>query len=307
MNELFPATLIRQIAPVHRELLKECHSVDLLARLFTDSTHQAWSCSFQETKCALKVCAVNDVKSSPFWQAMEALFAFDFVESLGRYSSVYQQVNEMTPLEIPRLMAAVSASHDKHSGFLLTAWLDGAIIDPNAVEKGHVEQLARHIAALHQYSQASFGPLFAPHLAAERWTEQVLKTLQSSVSAQSINTEIWDKALAQLAHIHTNIHTEAFHPIMPDLRWDQFLVTDTGALCLIDLDALVWGPRALELVLIEYLLNERQLALFKAIYTQSHTMPDLDSVRQVYRLLLFVMNVLGETDLARWMAHPDQF
>ncbi|MGM0541273.1 MAG: phosphotransferase [Pseudomonadota bacterium] len=303
MNRLFPTTLISQIAPVHREMLQECHSVGLLARLFADSTHQAWSCSFQELKCVLKVCAVGNVKSSSFWQTMEALFAFDFVESIGQYTSVYQQVNEMTPLEVPRLMAAVSASHDKHSGFLLTAWVDGAIIDPNAVEKGHVEQLARHIAALHQYNQASFGPLFAPHLPAERWAEQVSKTLQDSASMRSIDFLLWDKALAQLAHIHT----EAFHPIMPDLRWDQFLVTDTGALCLIDLDAMVWGPRALELVLLEYLLNEKQLALFKAIYTQSHTMPDLDSVRQVYRLLLFVMNVLGETDLARWMAHPGRF
>ena len=302
MKPLFPTTLIRQIATEHHEMLQSCHSVGLLPRMFADSTHQAWSCCFLELQCVLKVCSIDDVKKSPFWQTMQTLFGFDFVESLDQYHSVYQQTNKMTPLTIPRLIDAAGGYYHQR-GFLLTELVAGVVIDPRDIKKQYVEQLARHIAALHQYSQTKFGPLFAPHLSAERWTHHLSKTLQIRAREQNVESVMLDKVLAQLA----NFKLDLFYPIMPDLRWDQFLVMDDGALCLIDLDAMVWAPRELELVLIEFLLNESELHVFKAIYTQSHSIPDLDSVRDVYRLLLFVMNVLGESDIEKWMEHPVRF
>ncbi len=307
MNRSLPATLQSRIAIEHYAVLKECHTATLLPRLFSDSTHQAWSCSYgydyAELNCVLKVCSGENVQNSPFWQAMQQLFAFDFVANIGRYDAVYQQVKGATPLKIPRLIAAGSGSEVSQSGFLLTEFVNGGVIESSNVDARHVEQLAHHLAGLHQETQNFFGPLFAPQLSADLWGGALSETLTVLGRAQNIDSVILDKVLIQVA----SIRVEAFHPIMPDLRWDQFLVTDSGELSLIDLDALVWGPRELELVLIEYLLDQSQLNLFKAIYTQSHVMPDLNSVRDVYRLLLFVMNVLGESDLEKWMGHSVRF
>ncbi|HSI27937.1 MAG TPA: hypothetical protein VK953_01550, partial [Methylophilus sp.] len=72
-------------------------------------------------------------------------------------------------------------------------------------------------------------------------------------------------------------------------------------LALIDLDAFVIAPRALDLVLLEYVLTPAQLAVFKQHYTQTHTWPEHTADTHCYQLLLFLMNVLGETDLAKWM------
>lgn len=307
MNRSLPVTLQSRIAIEHHAVLQECHAATLLPRLFTDSTHQAWSCSYgydyAELNCVLKVCAVEDVDNSPFWQAMQQLFAFDFVVNLGRYDTVYQQIKDVTPLKIPRLIAAGSGNAVRHSGFLLTEFVNGSIIESSKVDAHHIEQLAHHLAALHQQTQIFFGPLYAPQLSIDLWGDALSETLTVLGRAQNIDSVILDKVLMQIP----NIRIKAFHPIMPDLRWDQFLVTDSGELSLIDLDALVWGPRELELVLIEYLLDQSQLDVFKAVYMQSHAMPDLDSVRDVYRLLLFVMNVLGESDLEKWMGHSVRF
>lgn len=307
MNRTLPATLQSLIAVEHHAILKECHTATLLPRLFADSTHQAWSCSYgydyAELKCVLKVCSIEDVCNSPFWQAMQQLFEFDFVANIDRYDAVYQQVKGLTPLKIPRLIAAGSGSAIRQSGFLLTEFVNGVVIQSSKVDADHVEQLARHLAALHGQTQKFFGPLYAPQLSIDLWGRSLSKTLTVLGRAQNIDSVILDKVLMQVS----SIRVEAFHPIMPDLRWDQFLVTDSGELSLIDLDALVWGPRELELVLIEYLLGQSQLDVFKAVYTQTHVMPDLDSVRDVYRLLLFVMNVLGESDLEKWIGHSVRF
>jgi hypothetical protein len=307
MNRSLPASLQSRIAIEHHAVLTECHTVTLLPRLFADSTHQAWSCSYgvdyAEINCVLKICSVEDVENSPFWQVMQQLFAFDFVANIGRYDTVYQQIKGVTPLKIPRLIAAGSGSTVTQSGFLLTEFVDGSVIESSKVDIHHIEQLAHHLAALHQQTQNYFGPLYAPQLPIDLWGDALSETLTVFGRAQNIDSVILDKVLMQVP----NIRIEAFHPIMPDLRWDQFLVTDSGELSLIDLDALVWGPRELELVLIEYLLDPSQLSRFKAVYTQSHAMPDLDSVRGVYRLLLFVMNVLGESDLEKWMGRSVSF
>jgi hypothetical protein len=93
-----------------------------------------------------------------------------------------------------------------------------------------------------------------------------------------------------------------FVPIMPDLRWDQFRVLDDGRLALLDLDAFVVGPRELELVLLEYIIDKPHHDLFKEDYQKQLDYPDLTMVRLSYQVLLFAMNVLGETDLTKWLS-----
>ena len=105
----------------------------------------------------------------------------------------------------------------------------------------------------------------------------------------------------------TGISVENFVPIMPDLRWDQFLQYDGKLSALVDLDAFVFGPRELELVLLEYLLDQQQAELFMLHYQQMHAMPDLSEVRTAYRLLLFLMNVLGEKNIDIWMQASIRF
>ena len=94
---------------------------------------------------------------------------------------------------------------------------------------------------------------------------------------------------------------------MPDLRWDQFLMQQGKLSALVDLDAIVYGPRTLEFVLLEYLLDQTQAECFATEYQNYQSIPDLTKVRLPYRLLLFLMNVLGETDLNSWLNHPERF
>jgi hypothetical protein len=94
---------------------------------------------------------------------------------------------------------------------------------------------------------------------------------------------------------------------MPDLRWDQFLENDGKLSALVDLDAFVFAPRELDFILLEYLLNQQQARVFAQQYQQSHSLPDLSVVRKPYRLLLFLMNVLGEEDIDTWMQAAARF
>jgi aminoglycoside phosphotransferase (APT) family kinase protein len=91
---------------------------------------------------------------------------------------------------------------------------------------------------------------------------------------------------------------------MMDLRWDQMLHQQGQLSAIVDMDAYVIGPPELELILLEYQLSPEQAERFKAIYLDVADMPDLSAVRHTYRLLLFLMNSLGETDIQKWMSAP---
>ena len=274
-------------------LLKPAISIPTL---FEDSTHHLWRCETQQGAMVLKVCNKKSIEKSSFWQAMNHLFNASFPQSLADMSLIYADIARYSPLLIPQCIATESAQ------FILASTLAGqAIIDAD-INNEMVEKLAEHISQLHQQTNIKWGPMPRPEFSASQWPARLSASLQMLVEQSDVKIPelIVKQALEQIALISV---TE-FVPTMIDLRWDQFLQQNGKLSALVDLDAFVFAPRELELVLLEFILDPAQMKLFIAKYQQTYTLPDLSLIRQPYRLLLFLMNVLGETDLNRWMNAP---
>jgi len=264
-----------------------------LPALFEDSTHQLWQCDTEDGDMVLKVCNKEVVTNSAFWQGMNALFASDFPSSLGEMDKTYTFLTAHSPLLIPRLVASSKNS------FVLTAFLTGVDMSADSVSEKLVIKLAVHLAQLHQQTYSTWGHLHRPEFDASEWSSRLVSTLTMLAQQQGlINHEQVKQAIKQAENITSNY----FVPIMPDLRWDQFRIDKDGRLALMDLDAFVIGPRELELVLLEYILDKPHHSIFKKTYQTMLDYPDLSKVRLSYQILLFTMNVLGETDLMKWIS-----
>ena len=243
----------------------------------------------------LKLCDHANIEQSAFWQKMNSLFAINFPTSLGNIAEVYQRISTISPLVIPSLINSMAAE------FVLARWLPGEDVDASAVTALMIKSLANHIGLMHQQQHPQWGNLQQPEFTTEDWPQRLKMTLQQQ--ADSIDQTVLKLALKQAEQLCEN----TFVPIMPDLRWDQFLMQQDKLSALVDLDAIVYGPRALEFVLLEYLLDQTQAEQFAAEYQNYQVIPDLTDVRLPYRLLLFLMNVLDETDLNLWLNHPERF
>lgn len=264
---------------------------------FADSTHALWHCQTSEGDMMLKVCNDATVAKSSFWLGVNHLFAADFPNSLGAIHLTHDFLMQNGALKVPDLIAA------KAKRFVLTRFLAGVDLDANAVDDKWVIALVKHIAKLHQCTYKNWGSLHAPQFAAEDWPKRLHETL-SFLAAECDLPDAEPLLDDILAHAN-NIEETEFVPMMLDLRWDQLRHLqdkglDDGSLALIDLDAFVVGPKNLDLVLLSYVLTPAQLVLFKREYSKTHPWPD-DAQTPCYQLLLFFMNVLGETDLAKWM------
>ncbi len=262
---------------------------------FEDSTHQLWSCETSAGEMVLKVCNHQSVEKSTFWLGMNTLFGMQFPSSLGSIEAIHQLLTEHGSFKVPPYIASQSSS------YVLTGFLVGQDVTESHITGDLVKRLAQHLARLHQHSYTKWGSIQQPKLTAEQWPHRLQQALLTLLDEQSIDIpdDIIKQAMSQLALIKV----DGFVPIMADLRWDQLRILDTGDMAVVDLDAFVIGPRELELVLLEYLLTAQQAATFKIAYQQHLSWPDLSNQRLSYRLLLFLMNVLGETDLDKWLNH----
>jgi len=263
---------------------------------FDDSTHKLWRCETEQGSLILKACDHDSIQKSAFWQGMNSLFSVDFPRSLRNIDAIYSKISENEAVTVPLFIAAESNS------YVLAEWLEGDAVLAEDVTDVMVIQLAEHLGKLHAQVKTTWGPIHQANLGAEQWGSRLYNTIQNL--ADNSSTAIPNDFVTSCSQQVEAMEVEQFSPIMIDLRWDQFLQQDNRLKALVDLDAFVYGPKELELVLLEYLLNAEQAALFKQHYQQYAEFRDLSSIREVYRLLLFLMNVLGETDLDRWLARP---
>ncbi len=267
--------------------------------LFSDSTHQIWQCETGEGRVFLKVCQQAQLTSSPFWQGMNTLFAVDLPRQIGAFNILYAEVGQASPLRIPELIKSASMTAH-HPAYLVCKEVQGHHIESDRVMLRHCQQLAEHLAHLHQKRSNHGGSIVQPELEATQWPVRLQQTLTYLAAQQDIQGSKLDIILAQAA----DIQLDSFSLIMPDLRWDQFFGDQTGLTALLDLDAIVYGPRELEFILLEYVLTPQQAVVFSQYYQSIQAIPALNAVRVPYRLLLYLMNVLGSQDLDAWMAAP---
>ncbi len=267
--------------------------------LFEDSTHQVWQCQTSDGPMMLKVCNLDTISKSDFWMIINHLFSLEFPASLNKIYLTYYVVKESSGLSIPDLVAA------KSSAFVLTRYLEGDDVSFHMVSNDMATQLANHLVTMHQHTYSHWGPIFNPKYSAKDWSKRLQHTLISfaSRSPVAIPDDVLNNALLQADEIELT----SFSPIMIDLRWDQMLHQQGQLSAIVDMDAFVIGPTALELVLLEYQLSQEQADAFVEHYALFQPFPALDVQRYCYRLLLFLMNSLGETDLEKWMNAPERF
>ena len=285
---------MKQLPPWLLDELPSHETASYIPQKYDDSTHKLWLIKGKKFNLFLKVCSNT---SSPFWKVIKHLFELNLSSDISSFHQQYSYIDKNTRLQVPELIKAKSSNADTvgRNAFILTSEISGNVIEePNLMMVG---QLAEHLAALHHKNNDQWGTLHKPIFNQQQWRERISDTLQSFAKQEEVPERYLNEALGACQYI---ISTQ-FIPLMPDLRWDQFLQKDDQLYALVDLDAFVLAPRELDFVLLEYILAPDQLSHFIQSYTNEHPIPDISKVRPAYRLLLFLMQVLGEQKIDDWM------
>lgn len=95
--------------------------------------------------------------------------------------------------------------------------------------------------------------------------------------------------------------------VMADLDPTQFLEQNGRLTAVVDTEYYCVGPRELDFVALEYVLDAKGAALFREAYRSVLPLPAVGRVREVYRLLYLLLEVQGRKPLRDWMSQPALF
>jgi aminoglycoside phosphotransferase (APT) family kinase protein len=87
----------------------------------------------------------------------------------------------------------------------------------------------------------------------------------------------------------------------------QFLVQNGKLSAVVDVEAYAVGPRELDFVGLEYVLDETAVAPFLKGYASILQPPDISVYRKAYRYFYRLLGVQGSVDLDRWLAQRPLF
>lgn len=255
---------------------------------FDDATHCVYKLNSQQGSFALKL--LRETPSS-FWRGMNALFDVQLSQQVQMSAQHYACAADYFSVTVPSLVAAQTALASSPA-YLLTAWLTGEAIHPEQISQTLVESLAVADAQRHQKKRSTWGNAIEPSYTLADWQHRIASLLPE------LTAEAFDDLL----------NTDGFVPMIMDMRWDQCLKQEGRLSALVDIDALVFAPKALELVLMEYWLTPSQLAVWcRAYLREGGNLPSLAKVRKPYRQLLWSWHIMGRVSEVEWMAWPEFF
>ena len=242
----------------------------------------------------------------PFWGGLHTLFGIRPLET-SEVLAVYGLLAKASPIAVPGVLRTGAAGGRDWLVVELMAGTPLASFDQLS-DDGLVD-LGRAIATIHRHEFATLGnvsgtlryePADFPRRLARFFRAPVDGHPDPTALAPLVDTIC--AAIAELPPPSRGV------PVLVDLFPPQFLHHDGRAVAMVDVDAYVIAPRELDLVCLEYFVDERTAALLARGYREIAPLPRLDGVRSVYRYLLFAltMNPMG-LDLDRWVSWPTAF
>lgn len=92
--------------------------------------------------------------------------------------------------------------------------------------------------------------------------------------------------------------------VLVDIDPSQFIAQKGIITGLVDTEAYVIAPREFDFIALEYVLDSRSAKLISEGYESILPIPDLRSVRTVYRYLYRLIEIQGDDDIDEWLLCP---
>lgn len=298
--------------------------LEKLPGLYEDSSSEVWLIEYLDMDDCLKEAVVKVYKktndTSPFWKAMQILFDLDLCSSYQQARISYPLLSQITTLKIPKVYDCLLG---EDVCAMVLENIKGQSYSANPHCTSSVRQLARFLAEMHSYSVEKIGLIAEQKKENGRYGSNVVGDsmsatwqayLTQAILTLSRDLDVSEQVLAEVLTGIKEVSISKVVPIMLDLRWDQFAQDNNRLMGIYDLDAFVFAPIELDFIILEYILTAEELVVFKEQYQLELIkcgalveIPCLKNVRAVYRFLLFLMNVLGEADIEKWLAQPHFF
>ena len=274
---------------------------------YPDHTNDIWRVRTATEEVVVRAprpAAEWDHAASPFWRGCRHLFGLDPTDT-ARLATTNALLGGLSPLPIPRVLRSGTVAGRP---CLVVEHLPGERLnDLRTLPDAALRELGAAIARIHRQRYRWFGTLDGstqrPLTTFHTRLADTLRLLATAHPDPTLHAPLNDFCAAALA---LPAPASAV-PTMLDVDATQFLTDGARLTALVDTDAYAVAPPALDLIGYEYELDSPGAAAFAAGYRTSAPLPDLITVRPVYRYLYRLLGTQGAVPLDKWMAWPKVF
>ncbi|GEM48534.1 phosphotransferase enzyme family protein [Deinococcus cellulosilyticus] len=268
---------------------------------YEDHASEVWQVTTSSGAFVLRRSLVAGIPEVDFWQGAHHLCGVD-ASTLQDLRQVLTLLSGIQGVQVPRVRGEVEVEGQV---YLVLEKLDGNTIcsfedQPETV----MEQLGEMMARIHAQTFTWCGhPTGRVQKPLEDFHAALLDTMQMLVDRFYPAAEFraaLEHARAQLEDVPV---TEA-SLVMLDQDPSQYLHHEGELSGLVDVEAYVIAPAALDLIGLEYVLDRKAARAVKQGYCRIRPFPDLSRVRSPYRLFCRLLSIQGKVPLEDWMNHP---
>jgi aminoglycoside phosphotransferase len=242
----------------------------------------------------------------PFWSGCHYLFGID-PSRVFDLEPLNAQLAEVSPIPAPRVLRKGILDGRE---WVLVEYMPGSALETFRGQPAAMLELFGHaLACIHSLRFADYGsPSGHVRYPLDGFFARVAETLGVLASRFFSEDQRIMAALEPICLAALELPPPASATlVMVDLDVCQFLSDGRHITAVVDTEGYVVGPRELDLIALEYLLDQAGAAAFARGYQTVLPLPDLTPVRALYRYLYLLLEVQGQADLDEWMGWPNLF
>jgi hypothetical protein len=242
----------------------------------------------------------------PFWSGCHHLFGVD-PSRVFDLEPLNARLTQLSPISAPRVL---------HKGVLdgrewvVVEYMPGSALETfRGQPAAMLEQFGHALARIHSHRFADYGsPAGRVRYPLEGFFARLAEALRMLASRFYAGDKRVMAALEPICRAALGLPPPSNAAlVMVDMDVGQFLSDGRHITAVVDTEGYVVGPRELDLIGLEYLLDPSGAAAFTRGYQAVMPLPDLAPVRAIYRYLYLLLEVQGQADLDEWMGWPCLF
>jgi hypothetical protein len=281
-------------------------SIKELSPGYDDHASDVWRVKTEKREVIVRASGIENVKcTGAFFKSLNILFGID-PTNVFAMEAINNTLSGLNAFVYPKILE----KHKIDREYAVVELLQGATLDSFVVlSDNELRKFGSNLAKIHSYKMNYWGnPVGTFMIGIDNVNNHVIRSMKEIVNEFYLDNYKIVNYLPQMEQILCKIPAPEYSSfVLVDIDPSQFLSANGVITGLVDTEAYVIAPRELDFIALEYVLDRRSAELISEGYEAVLSIPDLKSVRTVYRYLYRLIEIQGDDDIDDWLSRPTLF
>lgn len=291
--------------------LQSLFSAPIVEQTYLDPGYSGHASDVWRVQTTREVVVVRSLRETeelagPFWKGCHSLFGLD-PRRLFDLEPINAILAQLSSIPVPQVLRKGLVGGQPYA---VVEYMPGSPLnDFSSLSGSALEALGQALARIHTCQFEYYGSLGGQvRSALSTFPARLIETMRMLVHQFYQQNAAIKEALSPTCEAVSELPSvEAGVPVLIDIDPTQFLTDGELFTALVDTEAYAIGPRELDFIGLEYILDQRGATALARGYNGVLPLPKLSQVRPVYRYLYRLLEVQGSVELDVWMRHPPLF